>query len=296
MLSKNLKLLILAGSTSIAVGAGVAFTSSKVGNLAFRSRADETLNSSITFNTSCSRSSLGSNKYSFESKTTYGETIHIFSKNSNTLSNSSLCTFTDSKSEYLIFTVDSAGNNGYKFQSMTSVAVTTSSNKTVLCYVESSDGKTFTDASPLSLSATTSGATKNLDGARYLKLTPSASNIYTFDVTEVTINFSCSYSYEEPSSGLSGVYTCSQSSSYTLDFDKGEYRRDYYGSTYTMKFTVDGTTLIYSSGNLTDFGNGYRLFSNESTPNATLSIVSDTSFTITLYGMGSSSTKTFNKA
>ena len=148
------------------------FASNNVETL--RSKATgETINGSVTFNSSSARESLGSNRYSFAGQSSRGTLFYLISQNSNALGTDYICSFTDSKSESILFSDSSSGSSGFKFQNITSVFVTVDTNRSVLVYTTSVDGKSFSDGGT-NLSATTSGATLNVSGARYLKIAPSS--------------------------------------------------------------------------------------------------------------------------
>lgn len=217
------KKLIIAGVVSLGMVACFGATLSTLGgNLsAFRSKADETVNDSITFDYNTRVRAFSTYYTSFKATTSRGTEIYMINRSYYSLTSGKVIANFSNKAEDFtgFYTADSLENE-FVFQNITSISMTFSSKTDAgvdfdIQYTKNGSANTY---SGQSLKGNTL-VVNDVAGASKIKIDPTFSSNAWFQLTSLTINYSCDPSGEpepvEPE--LSSIYVVSPKKRYAKD-------------------------------------------------------------------------------
>lgn len=191
MIASAVILPLTIGVMAMGIGSGHNF------NSVVKDANAEITEGSITFNRATGTQIVRSNDYYYTSGQTLNGT-ELFVYNASNIAPGSnnvakMCSNGDKGSvePEIRFLSTNSGKEDFYFQSISSITMTSDSASTrTLKVFTSTNGTLFTEFG--SLGVTSSGATINLDGAHYVRFTYS-SGAFTVGISEITINFRCSY-------------------------------------------------------------------------------------------------------
>ena len=184
----------------IVVAASMFFAMNPNTNLLNRAIAgDDTIDGTIVFSTSTgSRTSPSSGTYVTDGSLTQGMKLYSYVTDSGTCSGSVIANMSGSRGTRMVFTSSSTSTNLFKFQNLSSISVTSNYNDQCTFLINTStNGISYTEKVKTTLNG--SFTDFSISGAKYVYLEAyagSRSSTTLIGVTNVTLKYSCSPSYE----------------------------------------------------------------------------------------------------